>query len=209
MQEMLIGSVDIGIRNLAFCIYDTETASVKHLELIDLLKIPGTSKRLPFGDQSIVFLVKRAIKSRMELFQSLDCFCVEKQMTRKMVLLAFAFEAVLDEACTVLQISPRAVKTMFGTSRGNHANNKQAAIMRMYSLLDAKGVDQLNQFTKKDDVCDAILQAMYTAEHYDELVAKKIKLCTVQKKKKRRKRKRPDATSKKSKKTFFIDRNKG
>ena len=48
---------------------------------------------------------------------------------------------------------------------------------------------------------------IYTAEHYDELVAKKIKLCTVQKKMKRRKR--PDATSKKSKKTFFIDRNKG
>lgn len=202
---MLIGSVDIGIRNLAFCIYDTATANVKHLELIDLLKIPGTSKRLPFGDQSIVFLVKRAIKSRRTLFQSLDCLCVEKQMSRKMVLIAFAFEAVLDEACTVLQISPRAVKTMFGTSKGNHANNKRAAIRMMYSLLDAKGVDQLNRFTKKDDVCDAILQAMYTAEHYDELVAKKIKLCTVQPTKKRRKRKRSD-TAKKKKKTFFMDR---
>lgn len=196
---MLIGSVDIGIRNLAFCIYDTDTASVKHLELIDLLKIPGTTKRLPFGDQSVVFLVKRAIKSRRELFSSLDCFCVEKQMTRKMVLLAFAFEAVLDESCTVLQISPRAVKTMFGTSRGNHAKNKQAAIQQMYSMLDARGVDQLNQFTKKDDVCDAILQAMYVAERYDELVAKKIKLCTVPPPKKRKRRSKSTKGKKRNK----------
>ena len=200
---MRIGSVDIGIRNLAFCIYDTDTGSVKHLELIDLLSIPGTTKRLPFGDQSVVFLVKRAIKSRLALFESLDCFCVEKQMTRKMVLIAFAFEAVLDEGCTVLQISPRSVKTMFGTSRGNHANNKKAAIAQMYSMLDARGIDMMNQFSKKDDVCDAILQALYVAEHYDELVAKKIQHCTVQPTKKKRKR---AAGTKKKKPVFFVDR---
>jgi len=205
LYEMLIGSLDIGIRNIGFAIWDTKKECIKYIEIIDLLKIPGCQTRLPFGDQSIVFLVKRAIKERAELFKSLDAVGIEKQMTRKMVLIQFAFECILDDVCTVLQITPRAVKTMFGTSRGNHKKNKQAAILKLYSMLDAKGIETLNNYTKKDDIADSVLQAMYTAYNYEELVQKKIKNCTVPAKKKRKRRSSKKGTKKKKKK-FFIDR---
>ena len=204
---MLVGSLDIGIKNIGFAVWDTNKKVISYLEVIDLLKIRGCKKRLPFGDQSVVFLVKRLIQDRADIFQSLDAIGIEKQMTRKMVLIQFAFECVLDDICVVLQISPRAVKTMFNTSCGQHKKNKQAAILKLYSMLDANGIEKVNEYRKKDDVADAILQAIYTAEHYTELVNKKIKLCTVETKRKKRRKKTKSKPRKKKKEKFFIDRN--
>ena len=72
-------------------------------------------------------------------------------------------------------------------------------------MLDAKGIETLNNYTKKDDIADSVLQAMYTAYNYEELVQKKIKNCTVPAKKKRKRRSSKKGTKKKKKK-FFIDR---
>ena len=185
---MLIGSLDIGIRNIGFCVYDTETDSVKHVEIIDLLYMPNTKKRLPFGDQSVVFLVRRAIEKRQALFDQCDVVGIEKQMTRRMVLIQLAFECLLDHQCIVLQISPRSVKTMFGTSRGVHKKNKEAAILQLYAILDDTGKEKISQYRKKDDIADAILQAMYIGANVDALCDKKIKACAIPSKKKRKRK---------------------
>ena len=208
---MLIGSIDIGIRNIGFCVYDSETSAVKVLEIIDLLHVPGCTKLFNFGDQSIVFLVKRVIEQRKELFASCAIVGVEKQMTRRMVLIQFAFECLLDEITTVVQISPRSVKKLFDTSRGNHAKNKIAAIACLYTLLDKKGMEEVAKFSKKDDIADAILQAMFIAHAYDALLDKKIKECSIPTKVKRKRKRR--ASTKKKKKTknktkkqkFFVE----
>ena len=187
---MIVGSLDIGIRNIGFAIYCSETKTISHLEIIDLLRIPNSQARLPFGDQSVVFLVKRAIHDRLELFKSCDYVGIEKQLTRKMVLIQLAFECLLDSLTEVFQISARAVKTMHGTSRGKHALNKRAAITKCLSLLDDKSRAIVVSYKKKDDICDAILQAMYMAEHLETLKRKKNAACCIKSKKKRKGRKR-------------------
>ena len=187
---MRIGSLDIGIRNIGFAIFDSETNIIKHLEIIDLLSIPNTKARLPFGDQSVVFLVKRAIQDRQALFESCDVVGVEKQLTRKMVLIQFAFECLLDHVTEVFQISARSVKTMHGTSRGKHALNKRAAIVKCLELLDDKSRAIVCAYKKKDDLCDAILQAMYIAEHVEALRRKKLACRVLPKKRTRRSKKR-------------------
>ena len=194
---MIIGSIDIGIRNIGLCQYNSETRSVTYLELLDLLFIPGSTKRLQINDHSVVFLVRRAIQARMKMFQECDIVAIEKQMTRKMILIQFAFECLLDDHTCVFQISPRSVKSMFKTSRGNHASNKVAAIAHLYSVLDDVGIRKVSEFRKKDDVADAILQAMYVAEHADDLLKKKTSLCVPAVKKRKRKYK---GKSKKKKK---------
>ena len=149
-MNMLIGSLDIGIRNLGFCIYNTETNSIQHVEVIDLLRVRGSKRRLPFGDLSVLFLVKRMVADRAALFQQCTYIGIEKQMSRKMILIQFCLEAVLDQCCEVFQISPRCVKSMFGTSRGKHAANKRAAIVKMYELIDADARRIINEsFPKK------------------------------------------------------------
>jgi len=202
---MLIGSIDIGIRNIGFCVYDSETGAVKALEIIDLLYVPGSHKLFNFGDQSIVFLVKRVIVQRKELFASCSIVGIEKQMTRRMVLIQYAFECLLDEITTVVQISPRSVKKLFDTSRGNHAKNKIAAIACLYTLFDKKGMEQVAKFRKKDDIADAILQAMFIAHDYDALIDKKIKECSIPttNKRKRRPKKKTKTKSKRPKNGFF------
>ena len=161
---MLVGSIDIGIRNIGFCVFDASAHTIKHLEIIDLLAIPRTKNRLSFGDQSVVFLVKRVIADRRTLFEQCDVVAVEKQMTRKMVLIQFAFECLLDNMTEVFQVPPRSVKGMFHTSRGKHALNKRAAIVKTLELLDAPSRAIVSAYKKKDDVCDAILQAFFVAE---------------------------------------------
>ena len=187
---MLVGSIDIGIRNIGLCQYDSETRAVTYVELLDLLYVPGTSKRLQLNDHSVVFLVRRAVEARLEMFKQCDIVAIEKQMTRKMVLIQLAFECILDPYTCVFQISPRSVKSMFKTSRGNHSGNKKAAIAHLYSLLDESGIEKVSQFRKKDDVADAILQAIYAAEHADALLKKKTDACVPAGRKKKRKRKR-------------------
>ena len=185
---MIIGSIDVGIVNMGFCLLDSATNRVKHVEIINLLFVPGNARRLNYGDKSAVFLVKRAITARQHLFDQCDVIGIEKQMSRKMIIIQIALESVLAGHCTVFQISPRSVKTVFNTSRGNHTKNKHAAIRRMYDLLDADGREKFNGFRKKDDVADAILQAMYIAKKYDFLMDQKIKACSIPTKKRKRRR---------------------
>jgi hypothetical protein len=184
---MIIGSLDIGIVNVGFCVYDTSTCRVRHVEIINLIALHG-QRRLQFQDKSAVFLVKRAINARKALFDECDVIGIEKQMTRKMVIIQYVFESVLSESCTVFQVPPRSVKTFFHTSRGNHLLNKKAAIVCLLSLLDDDGKAKIARFHKKDDVADAILQAMYISHHYELLMDKKIEACSGRKKKKRRRR---------------------
>ena len=177
---MRIASFDIGTRNTGLCVYNTDTKTVEHLELIDLLR-PNDSDEYGWSDQAAVFLVKKMIQTRISLFQRCDVIGIEKQMTRKMVVIQFALECLLEEmtSAKVYQVVPRNVKNMFDTSTGKHRTNKVKAIEAVLALtsLPPSISTYLNGSKKKDDLADAMLQAMYVAERVGVLHEKKQSYC--------------------------------
>ena len=163
---MLIGSFDIGIKNIGFCVFNSGTGAVEHLEIIDLLKGPG-KKRLPFGDKTVVSLVRRMVRARRALLASCNVVAIEKQMIRKMIIIQFVLEAVLSEITTPMQVHARSVKVLFNCGTGKHKTNKKAAIKTVYKILDKKSCAVLDKYKKKDDLCDAILQALFVAHTHE------------------------------------------
>lgn len=191
---MLVGSLDIGIANVGFAVYDTDRATVVHLERFDVRR-DGTGPRVPFSDKAAVFLVQRAVVRRRDLFAQCTVVAIEKQMQRSMIIIQYVFEALLGGLTTVVQVDPRAVKTFMGTGcRGSHARNKRAAVVALKDLLDAPGRARLATFKKQDDVADALFGALFTAARYDTLCAQKMTACAPvvpASKRRKRKRKRP------------------
>jgi|32_taG_2_1085360.scaffolds.fasta_scaffold33569_3 hypothetical protein len=180
---MIVGSLDIGIRNIGFCVYDSGTKRVLHLRLLNLIYEKGVK----MCDGNVVYLVRRAIDSAKELFAMCDVVCIEKQLTRKMILIQIAFEALLDRDTAVLQVSARSIKCMFGTGTGKHKSNKKVAIQKVYRIVDRRTQLLIDAFPKKDDVCDAILQAIYLGENVKRLLDAKIASCKPVVRKKRKK----------------------
>ena len=162
---MRIGSFDIGIKNIGFAVFNSATRSVEHLEIIDLCKTGG--RRVPFGDKNAVSLVRALVRKRRALLASCDVVAIEKQMIRKMIIIQFVLEAVLSEVTTPMQVHARSVKVFFKIGTGKHRTNKKAAIKKTYEILDERGHAVINKFKKKDDVCDAILQAIFVAHKND------------------------------------------
>ena len=84
---MLVGSIDIGITNVGFAVFDTDRRSVVHLERFDLRSdggVPATTaaaaaRRVPFSDKAAVWLVQRAIAQRAHWFERCNVVAVEKQ----------------------------------------------------------------------------------------------------------------------------------
>ena len=186
---MLLGSVDVGIANVGFCVYDTDRRSVVHLERFDLRRdVDGAT--VPFSDKAAVFLVHRALVRRRAWFARCAAVMIEKQMMRRMIIIQYVFEALLGSWTTVLQVDPRAVKRFVGTGcRGSHAKNKRAAIAKAHAVMDAAGRACLASFgAKQDDVADAFLQALYGAARYEALCAQKLAACAPPPKRKRKRR---------------------
>jgi len=166
---MLVGSIDVGTRNMALCVYCTETKRVKLLELYDLTQC----KKYAFADQNAVFLCNHFIETHLKLLRQCAYVGIEKQMIRKMVIVQYSLEALLHAHTCVLQIVPRCVKIMFNISKGSHARNKRAAISKVEALIP----NGLSAFRKKDDVADAVLMALYLARDHEKLVQKKLQYC--------------------------------
>ena len=128
-------------------------------------------------------------------------------MMRKMIIIQFAFEALLTAITIPLQVHARSVKVMFNTGTGKHKSNKKAAVDYVYGILDTHAKAKLDAFRKKDDVCDAILQAIYVGSHAETLLVKRTaaRFPKAKKKKKRtsgQKRTAPAAPPKKRKRTL-------
>ena len=193
---MRIGSIDIGIRNCAICVFDSDLGKVEHIEVLDLCA-PGNVR---FGDQSVVYLVARVVEARKDLFASCEIVGIEKQMMRSMLNIQFSFEALLHPLTAVVQVPPQAVKRMFKTSCNNYAKNKKAAVRKLYELIDVRGKQLLERFAKKDDVADAILQAMYVGENASGLMKKKESYRIAKKRPRRKTAKAPAARKKRKKK---------
>lgn len=170
-----IGSIDPALCNVGFAILDTETSQIVHLAKVNLLKplsLPG--KSFVFKRALIPTLARFFVEDRIDLLKSCDVIVFENQMSARFIMMQMCWETILMEYCPCIVIHPSCVKKHFNTSKKDYALNKVAAVECCQSILSKENWSLIEQFPakKRDDVADAVLQAFYTMDNYDDLIKK-------------------------------------
>lgn len=155
--HMLILSIDPGIKNLGWALFDTTQQTFKSFGRYNLVKDHPKAKHTKY-----TFLVRSFIDASLEVFEMADVICIEIQMMAKFKVIAAAFECFYWGKTHM--VSPRSVRCHFDISTGNYAKNKKASVDIIPSLpISSSNKQWFQRFDKKkrDDVADAMLLAMY------------------------------------------------
>ena len=143
---MKILSIDVGIRNFALSMYDTDLKEFILFAKKDFIKIKdcvATMREFPRTTPVIeadVILVERQMRSMMKTMST----CIR----------AFHFEKTK-------MISPQCVKRYYQSSMKKHSKNKIKAVELARTLLNPKNLAQMEKFKKKDDIADCVIQTLY------------------------------------------------
>lgn len=159
---MIILSIDPGIKNLGWAVYDTSSGSFKSFGRYNLLKDQPKAKHTKY-----TYLVDSFIQASKPVFDSADVICIEIQMVAKFKVIAAAFECFLWGRSQM--VSPRSVRHHFDISTGNYSKNKKASVQIIPSLpIPNSNKQWFEKFDKKkrDDVADAMLIALFWAEKH-------------------------------------------
>lgn len=154
---MIVISIDPGIVNMGFAVYDMRVDTFKFVSRIEL--VPN-QKSLKNRQQMLQLVWNNLLLKHKEYFDAAHHVVIEKQMNKRETLLEHSIATMLfmlKKDYTVLD--PRKIKTMFNTSCNNHSLNKIAAIKTVEALFP----DLIASVptSKKDDVSDAILMCLY------------------------------------------------
>lgn len=139
----MIAGIDIGLRNLAWC--TVEGADI-NFGLIDLRR--GSSKDY----------AKLVVEQHPFPFSRAETIIIERQMSAKMKIIGTAIRLLHWDQAEM--VTPHKVKRFFGTSTGKYKGNKKAAELKVRELLPEIW-GRLKVFKKRDDLCDAILMALW------------------------------------------------
>jgi len=124
-------------------------------------------------------------------FSKVKLFVIESQMMRAMYRVQFGLEGILSQHGRVVPIHPTTVKCHFGTRAGTYKGNKNAAVDYVRANLKGINLRRFNGYVgglnKADDAADAVLLAMYAAQHAAALLPVALLPWSPKKPKKRRK----------------------
>lgn len=154
---MIVVAIDPGIKNLGWSVYDTKKQVFISFGRYNLLKDQPKKMHTKY-----VHLVASFIEASRDVFDMADAVLVEMQMVAKFKVIQTAFISFFWGKSH--EVSMRSVRCHFGISTGKYAANKKASIIKVPELLPVgKNRDWFSRFdhSKKDDVADAILLAMY------------------------------------------------
>ena len=139
---MHILSIDIGTRNFAWSLHDTETGEYT-FKVQDLGKVKDYVKKM------------RELSSQ-EPFLSADVILVENQMRACMKTMATSLRCFHYDK--TIPVAPQSIKRFFKTCMKSHHKNKKAGIIEARKYLSKKSVLLFNHYRKQDDLADCILQ---------------------------------------------------
>jgi len=156
---MLLLSIDVGIKNLALCLVDTETA---HIEQWDVSGVPPQH-------MDGIFVCMRDHLNDKPWVLTADLVLIEKQpdKNRGIVAVQHFLHAyfVINKIETLIYDARHKVPDVVGPGRAMYTKRKKVAIERVHEHLKTEEVnkDWLSIFegsAKKDDLADTYLQAM-------------------------------------------------
>ena len=145
-RQMLVLSVDIGIRNFAYTVYCTVESKFQLFRVIDLGKVKDYVAEM------------RELSSRAP-FVMADVVLIERQMRSCMKTMAVSLRAFNYEK--TVMVAPQSIKRYFKTAMKKHSKNKKAGIEVARRYLSAQMLDLFEKLRKKDDIADCILQTIW------------------------------------------------
>ena len=189
---MYIGSIDPAVKNLGFVVYDSETEQFIHLGKSNLLLMSATEKEIQYKRSVIPRVCVSWVSDHSTLLSKCDFVIIEGQMLNKHIQISLVLEALIEsQFCKALILHPTTVKTYFKTRKHNYTLNKKASVAKCQEILSKEEWSKVLYFPekKRDDVCDSILQAIYTADHFELARQKHDDVCAVAKTRKTTKKK--------------------
>ena len=165
---MLITGIDIGVKNMAFCLFDSETNQIYEWEVFEI------------GDGSISNLIKGFDQFMYQKLVNYDTdeitFVIEKQPFRNAKMRRI--EAYTECYCNMTFPDSQAhilhAKTKLNDptlkGKNNYTARKKLAIDRVTEYIqkntqDVTIVEKFNKTKKKDDLSDTLLLALYYSEN--------------------------------------------
>ena len=168
----MILSIDVGIRNLAMCLYDDSTTEIVEW---DVSGVP------PESSAGLYPCFRKHLDERAWTLRA-DTILIEKQPDRnkKMVsgmhFLHAYFVIKRPDATTILYDARHKVADCPGRGRELYLRRKQMAVDRCREFLQESSVNQrwrsvFDSSKKKDDLADTVLQALSYARRVDVAAA--------------------------------------
>ena len=149
-------AIDVGVRNLGFCVFDIQTEKVVDWRNVALCT---THNYVP-GDN--VGLVMHFVRENAQWFSQCAKLIIEKQIRCNMRIIEAVFHTLFFDKCVV--VHAKNVKMHFNTSMKNYKDNKRRAVEFVTANLPAFAPEWQLSFEdnkKKDDLADALLLIQY------------------------------------------------
>lgn len=182
--------IDPGFKNLGICIADGDPFNIVFLDKVNLYRVDGVDYK--YDPKFAIPLLNEYIKRNKELFESVDMFVIENQMSRAMYRVQYGLEGLLQSYGFATCVHPATVKAFFSTAKKEYNKNKQAAVRYCESELGTSNITKFKKFTrgmKADDVADAIMLCQYAYENHTKIMnCSMVSLDDLRKRKSRKRR---------------------
>lgn len=170
----LIG-IDVGLVNLGLCVFDTETNEICVRKVSLLEPKNRIKKNHRYKMSNIPLLVKYFMEDHIDVLNKADVVVIENQMRKSMLLIQYSISSFLIASNILVKfIDPRSVRRFYNISTSNYRQNKLESVRFAPTLLTVKQREKiaLHKYSKKDDVCEAIILVFYAKafnETYENL----------------------------------------
>ena len=164
MSGHLLVAIDVGIKNLAICVYNLLTNTVVHWDNVSLVPNGRYSPALN------VQYVRDFVAKQQPVFALASVVLVERQMRCNMRIIEAVLHSMFFEKCVIL--SPRCVKAHYALCTRNYRANKAAAVEWAKTFIGAnpgcfdEGVAARFECGKQDDLADSLLLVLYYLDTY-------------------------------------------
>jgi hypothetical protein len=157
--------IDVGIKNMGFCVYDFTCNKFIIWENISL--VPN-GRYIPANNVAYVLQLVERYKS---VFEDAAYVIVERQMRCNMRIIESVLQTLFFDRCTI--VAPRCVKAHYGISMRNYKMNKEKAVEWVQNFVHSNpqtfksGVaGTFVDSKKRDDFADSLLLVAYFLDTY-------------------------------------------
>lgn len=180
----IVVGLDPGLKHLGWSVFDTEKKEFLSFGCYDMMK--GQPKTMKTKYEELVYSF---CQNSLDVLEKADIICIERQMVAKFKVIACSLRCFNWEKAVM--VSPRSMRVHFNISTGKYSTNKKASIDIIPKLkISERNKDwfRLLAKSKKDDIADAMLMALYWVEVKLNPNPKKRKRPPTQSKKKAKKK---------------------
>lgn len=148
---MRVVSIDPGLRNFGYAI--VEDGKLIDFDSICIWDLVPKKKRSDYP------FIARVLVDNTDVFRDADVVLIERQMQSRMKMIACALRCFFWDRSRM--IAPLSVRKHFKISTGVYRENKKASKDYVLRFLNDKQKKKYSASKKRDDMADAIIQAMY------------------------------------------------